>query len=200
MAFANPPGIDVAANGYFNGTDRIGKFSWFGNKVMGNGFPNLALGAGFWAYGAWKNKPYTKYAGIAQVESVVATGLTVAILKSLSNRTRPDGSDDLSFPSAHTAYAFTTAAVLGSFYGPKVGVPMYALATLTAIGRMQDNRHWLTDTLVGAAVGVGFGLMFANMNKKNFDRVEEIRANESKIQANPMISPNSIGASVSLSF
>ncbi len=198
---AEPTSIDRAAKGFFGGTNRIGKFHWFGNSVMGNGFPNLLLGASFWAYGAWKDYHYAESAGIAQVEAVVATGVTVALIKEITNRTRPDGSDDLSFPSAHVAYAFATASVLGAYYGPKVGVPVYALAVLTAVARMQDNRHWLTDTLGGAAIGIGFGLLFSSINKNNFNRDEIERANSSSaMQAAPMIAPGTLGAQLSFTF
>jgi len=43
-------------------------------------------------------------------------------------RTRPDGSDNSSFPSGHSASAFATTGVLQHHYGWKVGVP----ATLVA--------------------------------------------------------------------
>jgi membrane-associated phospholipid phosphatase len=198
---AEPPAIDRAARGFFGGTNRIGKFHWFGNHVMGAGTPGLLLGLGFWGYGSWKDHPQEKYAGIAQVETVIATGVTVAILKEISNRTRPDESDSLSFPSAHVAYAFATASVLNAFYGPKVGVPVYALAVLTAVARMQDNRHWLTDTLGGAAVGIGFGLLFSNMNKNFLAHDEADRAlHSSSVQAAPMVGPGILGGTLTFTF
>ena len=195
---ANASSVDESARDYFTTRKPIGGFSWFGNKVMGNGFPNLLLGAGFWGYGAWKKHPKEEYAGIAQLETVVASGVTVALIKSMTNRDRPDGSDNLSFPSAHTAYAFSTASVLASFYGPKVGVPMYALATLTAVGRMQDNRHWLTDTLGGAGIGIAFGLLFAHINKKHAAHKQTEMDNA--LRVSPTSSINGPGLSLTLHF
>lgn len=200
-ASARPLAIDVKANTYFNGQGRIGKFSWFGNQIMGNGYPNLLLGAGIWGYGKWKNRPYEKYAGLAQIETIAATGLSIEVIKRLSGRMRPDGSDRYSFPSAHTGYAFATATTLHQFYGPKIGVPAYALAVLTAVGRMQDNRHWLTDTLGGAAIGIAMGATLSKINKKLYDK--EMTAQQphgSNVQASPLIGPGVTGVTVSFGF
>jgi membrane-associated phospholipid phosphatase len=193
-------GIDRTANGYFAGKNRIGSLKAFGNDVMGNGFPNLALGIAFWGYGQLADKPHERYAGLAQVEAVVATGLTISLIKEVSKRKRPDGSDDLSFPSAHSGYAFATASVLGEFYGWKVGVPAYLLATATAVARLEDNRHWLTDVMVGGAIGTGFGLLFSKINKKTYKKYHEKSAPQPTVSAQPVVSPEFVGASLSLNF
>ena len=72
-------------------------------------------------------------------------------------RLRPDGSRHNSFPSGHTAMAFSSATILHREYGhlsPWVSVAGYSVATVTGISRMLNNRHWLTDVLVGASVGI----------------------------------------------
>lgn len=70
---------------------------------------------------------------------------------------RPDGSARNSFPSGHTATAFMTAAMLDREYGvrsPWFGIGGYAAATLVAVTRQLNNRHWMSDVLVGAGIGV----------------------------------------------
>jgi len=57
-------------------------------------------------------------------------------LKAAVDRTRPNGSNNNSFPSGHTSNVFTWATVIDHHYGPKVGVPMYALATFVAGSRI----------------------------------------------------------------
>lgn len=72
-------------------------------------------------------------------------------------RQRPDGSDRLSFPSGHAANAFATAGVLNRRYGPRVGVPLFILGAFVGAGRIEDNRHFLSDVVAGAALGAILG-------------------------------------------
>lgn len=83
---------------------------------------------------------------------MVTEGMTQAI-KYATNRTRPDGTS-LSFPSGHAASAFATATVLQAHYGWKAGVPAYALAGWIAASRMQTSRHYLSDVVAGATLGI----------------------------------------------
>ncbi len=81
----------------------------------------------------------------------------VNTMKHTANVTRPDGSDNHSFPSGHTATAFMTATMLNKEYGhisPWIGVGAYTAATATGLMRMANNKHWLSDILTGAGIGV----------------------------------------------
>jgi membrane-associated phospholipid phosphatase len=75
-------------------------------------------------------------------------------LKHTIQRERPDGSNDASFPSGHSASAFATATVLQRHYGWKVGAPAYALGGYIALARMAWNRHHATDVVMGAGFGI----------------------------------------------
>ena len=82
---------------------------------------------------------------------------TVGTVKYTTRVERPDGSRRNSFPSGHTATAFMGAELLRREYGgvsPWIGVAGYAVATATAFSRLYNNRHWLTDVVAGAGVGI----------------------------------------------
>ena len=69
---------------------------------------------------------------------------------------RPDGTDNESFPSGHTAVAFCGATVLHKEYGktsPWISVAGYTVATITAVDRVRRNRHHWEDVAAGAAIG-----------------------------------------------
>ncbi len=81
---------------------------------------------------------------------------TIRPTKSLTSTTRPDGGSG-AFPSNHAAFVFGATARLVKEYGdlsPWVGYGGYTLATGVCAMRLMNNRHWLSDVLVGAGIGV----------------------------------------------
>lgn len=89
--------------------------------------------------------------------SYVIMATTVLSLKSIVKEERPDGSNNNSFPSGHTATAFAGAEFLWQEYKDKsiwYGIAGYAVATGTGLFRIYNNRHWLTDVTAGAGIGI----------------------------------------------
>ncbi len=78
-------------------------------------------------------------------------------LKYAVRRERPDASSRLSFPSGHASNAFAWATVAERHYGPRVGVPAFALASLVGFSRLEKNVHHLSDVLAGGALGYVVG-------------------------------------------
>lgn len=106
------------------------------------------------------------------VSDLFAVGLmtgTVNAMKYTVRTRRPDGSSRNSFPSGHTATAFMTATMLTKEYGyksPWVGIGAYAVASVTGLMRVANNRHWLSDVLTGAGIGIlttELGYFFADL-------------------------------------
>ena len=82
-----------------------------------------------------------------------AMGLTQLGKWALEKR-RPDRKGRDSYPSGHTASAFSAAAFLHGRYGPGVGLPAYLLALHTGIARVRAERHYLDDVIAGAGIGI----------------------------------------------
>jgi membrane-associated phospholipid phosphatase len=87
---------------------------------------------------------------------IVAQALT-QVLKVSTQRERPDGSNNHSFPSGHASATFATATVLQRHLGWRAAVPTYTLASYVAMSRLQENRHFLSDVVFGGALGVVAG-------------------------------------------
>ena len=86
--------------------------------------------------------------------SFAAVVATSKILKEIIPSQRPNGGDMHSFPSGHTSVAFSGAELVRMEYGWGWGAGAYAVATTVAVMRSYNNRHWLSDLLAGAGIGV----------------------------------------------
>ena len=85
------------------------------------------------------------------------TGATVNIIKNNINIQRPDATSFNAFPSGHTASAFLGAEMLYQEYKDVsiwYGVSGYTIAVATAYSRVKNKRHWVSDVITGAGIGI----------------------------------------------
>ena len=97
------------------------------------------------------------------VSQVLIGGIKAAV-----SSERPNGQGKASFPSGHTAGAFTFATILSHHYGEKLGIPAYEAAVYMGYARMDDRAHRLTDVVAGAALGYVVGRTVSR--RSGFDR------------------------------
>jgi membrane-associated phospholipid phosphatase len=139
----------LSASGSSASTSRM-----FGpGQLVGSMF--VQSGAAFATYVAGRaaGSPRLAQVGAELVRAqFVAQGVTQTI-KFGSHRTRPDGTP-FSFPSGHTASSFATATVLQREFGWKVGIPAYVGAAWVGASRINSQRHFLSDVVAGATVGI----------------------------------------------
>lgn len=87
---------------------------------------------------------------------LLMTGAT-DLLKTTTHQLRPDNSTYNSFPSGHTAQAFAAATFLSEEYKDRfrwMPYAAYGLASTVGVLRMANNRHYISDVLVGAGLGI----------------------------------------------
>ncbi len=114
----------------------------------------LGSSAIVYAVGRLKDQPQVSHVGMDLIRAVaIAEGLTQA-LKYTTRRERPDHSGRNSFPSGHAADTFAFATALERHLDWKLFVPAYVFSSYVALSRLPDNRHWLSDAVFGAAVGI----------------------------------------------
>lgn len=83
--------------------------------------------------------------------------VTIFGLKEVTNTERPNGENNHSMPSGHTAQAFLAASILHSEMRHRsnwYGVGAYTVATSVGVFRMLNNKHWQSDVFVGAGLGI----------------------------------------------
>ncbi len=93
--------------------------------------------------------------GWKSLKSFLITGSVVVIMKVITNRERPDGSNRRAFPSGHSAVAFSLATSISEEFGDNKAIPVfvYSLAFMTALARVEYNVHWASDVFFGAVLG-----------------------------------------------
>lgn len=80
-------------------------------------------------------------------------GITYS-LKYVVDEERPNGEDEKSFPSGHTAVTFAGAEFIRKQYGWQWGAPAYAAASFVGWSRVETDDHWLHDVAAGALIGI----------------------------------------------
>jgi hypothetical protein len=134
-------------------TERLPKKSNLDNYLI---FAPAATVYGLNALGIKGKHNFRDRSLIYVMSNLFMSGIVFSV-KNISNEVRPDGSDNLSFPSGHTAASFVGAEFLRQEYkdvSPWYGVAGYAMATTTAYLRMHNNKHWLSDVVAGAGIGI----------------------------------------------
>lgn len=120
------------------------------SHVLAVGLPMLAAGTAFKEGDA---------AGFQQLTLTMASAVGAAeLLKRTIPAQRPDGSDNKSFPSGHTAVAFAAVRFMDKRYGEAIAsyTPwLYAAAGLTGLARVEADKHYWHDAAAGALLGWG---------------------------------------------
>jgi membrane-associated phospholipid phosphatase len=145
--------LDHNVNRHVAGNKRAEHFFKAG-EALGELGTLLGSASAIYAVGRLKDEPRVSHVGIDLIQSLaVAEGLTQT-LKHVTRRERPDHSSRNSFPSGHAADTFAFATAMERHLGWRYAVPAYIFASYVAVSRLPANRHWLSDAVFGAAVGI----------------------------------------------
>lgn len=128
----------------------------FGAEVGYPGYLLAGMGAAYFT-GKFLDAEDAQEFGLLGFEAIVLAGVQTEILKMSVRRVRPDRTDLAAFPSGHTSGSFALAAVAGSKWGWKAAVPGYLLAGFVGYTRMEARKHYLSDVIFGAGLGIVSG-------------------------------------------
>mgnify|MGYP000132644693 CR=1 FL=1 len=125
------------------------------------GYGAIAACPAVWAIGAAASSDGMEETGRDLTDGLLLSYGLVGTLKLCIPRERPDGSDSMSFPSAHSAAAAAIAAVLWQRHGAPAGAPAALAAAWTALSRVHTGRHRPSEVVAGLAIGAACGLAAA---------------------------------------
>jgi membrane-associated phospholipid phosphatase len=150
----------------------------------------------------WDNERAKQRAADGIEAAVLSNALVVYPMKFLLGRTRPadnQGSSQYdpfhingSMPSFHVTQAFTAASVLAEHWdNPWVSALAYGAATTVGWARINQDKHWLSDAVLSAAIGtaVGKAVVFLNRQRRN-----------SPVSVVPLVSGELWGAAVQVKY
>jgi membrane-associated phospholipid phosphatase len=136
-------------------------------SYLGSAYGTGAVAAGFYLVGRATHNARARETGLLAGEALIDGGLVSVALKGATQRPRPrvdDASGEFfdrgnSFPSGHAVAAWSLATVIANEYRDHLVVQFaaYGLATAVSVARYTGRNHFLSDALVGSAIGYGIG-------------------------------------------
>jgi len=136
-------------------------------SYAGSAYATGGVAAGFYLFGRANHNYRARETGILAGEALIDSAIVSTSIKTITQRTRPNGGKSRSdffdggssFPSGHSTQAWTLATIVAHEYHDHVAVQIaaYATASAVSVARFTGRNHYLSDVLVGGAMGYGIG-------------------------------------------
>jgi membrane-associated phospholipid phosphatase len=167
-ALAHP--IDDDVNAHLVGKTGLARV-WAPGKYLGAAYTQAGVAIGLYAIGRYVVPPNPdaplvegtsprtnkwSHLGFDLMRAQIVAQSVVQATKFAVRRDRPTGVC-CSFPSGHAAAAWAAASVIERHLGYRMALPTIAIASYVATSRLHENVHFLSDVLMGSAVGVAAG-------------------------------------------
>jgi hypothetical protein len=156
---------DKRVANYLERHQKLHNFSDESLNIIGHPTTHFAADTIWYFISAQNEDDFNRERAWTMRNALTITWLATTGLKLIRNNETPNGKD-FAWPSGHTSSSFTVASVLDEFYGPKVGIPAYAVASLVAYRMMDSGDHWASDIVFGATLGWVVGHTVAGKHKE----------------------------------
>jgi membrane-associated phospholipid phosphatase len=169
-------------------------------SYAGSGYAVGGVAATFYLVGRATHNERARETGLLGAEALIDSGIVVTVLKEITQRRRPTaatGRSDFfdggsSFPSGHAISAWSLATVIANEYHDHrlVQITAYGIASAVSVARFTSLNHYLSDVLVGSAMGYGIGryVYHAHHRKSSVSGGDEEESLE-RSRAWPLIAP-----------
>jgi membrane-associated phospholipid phosphatase len=185
--------------------DEIGKFHRQLNvsryvSYAGSDYAVGGVALTFYVVGRAKHDERARETGLLGAEALIDSAIVVTVLKEVTQRRRPlaaKGRGDFfdggsSFPSGHAIEAWALATVIANEYHDHrlVRVGAYGIATAVSISRFTGRKHYLSDVLVGSALGYGIGRYVYRAHHRKTSGTTDEEESKSRSKLLPLIVPD----------
>ena len=179
-------------------------------SLAGSTYSTVGVAAAFYLAGRATGNKRARETGLLGAEALIDGGVVFSVLKNISQRQRPDHDEGQgeffegghSFPSGHATGAWALATVVANEYKHRrlIQISAYGLATAVSISRFTGRNHFLSDVLVGSAIGYGIGRyvyrthhdpsLDTNGADFNQDGEAEVRQESARSKLVPLVEPS----------
>ena len=154
---------DDEVNAHLMGSDAVDSFFAAG-KWIGSAYVQAGAAVGLYVIGRYAlphadGEPRTNkvsHIGFDMLRALIVSQTFTQAIKNTVRRDRPTG-ECCAFPSGHASATFATASVIERHFGYRGSWPMFLVATYVATSRLHEDRHFLSDVIFGASLGVASG-------------------------------------------
>lgn len=143
-----------------------------------------SVAGAFYLLGRARKDDRARETGLLSAQALVNSIIVESALKGITQRGRPtigrerseffEGGN--SFPSGHSTQAWAVAAVVASEYKDRRAVQIlaYGVATAVSVARFTGQKHYLSDVVVGSALGYTIGkYVYSTHHRKSLDTTDD---------------------------
>jgi membrane-associated phospholipid phosphatase len=168
-------------------------------SYAGSGYGVGGVALTFYLFGRAKHDDRARETGLLGAEALVDSAIVVTALKEITQRSRPlsgknrsdfwDGGS--SFPSGHSIAAWSLATVIANEYHDRrlVQIAAYGIAGAVSLARFTGQKHYLSDVLVGSAMGYGIGRYVYHAHHRKHSASGGEEESSAPARAWPLIAP-----------
>jgi membrane-associated phospholipid phosphatase len=166
-------------------------------SYAGSGYGAGSVAVTFYLFGRGFDNRRARETGILGAEALIDSAIVVTTIKQITQRRRPTAAKgrsaffDGSFPSGHTTEAWALATVIAHEYHDRrlVQVAAYGIAGVVSAARFTGHNHYLSDVLVGSALGYGIGRYVYRAHHRTNTTSVNVGESNGVSRAWPLITP-----------
>jgi len=191
--------VDHRVSEHFERTTPLSEGWMNAADTIGNGAVEIGAGLALFGTGELINDKRMTDAGAVSLEAFLINGVFTEGLKYITHRKRPNGGDNMSFPSGHASNTAAFSASVSEMYdwNPWIAIPLYLTTAFVGVSRIQAQEHYLSDVIAGITLGTIVGSSVGKYHKERDTKSGDSTAN---IAVLPLFENGIRGAVVMIRF